>query len=69
MTTSEVRVSAQDRGVRSGTLVDTRWLAGHLGDPNLRVVELDVSPVAYDDSPEADRALDIGTTLSAKMVS
>jgi thiosulfate/3-mercaptopyruvate sulfurtransferase len=49
MTTSENRVSAGQRGVSSSVLVDPEWLAGHLGDPNLRVVELDVSPVAYDD--------------------
>ncbi|HTE84873.1 MAG TPA: rhodanese-like domain-containing protein, partial [Dehalococcoidia bacterium] len=28
-------------------LVDTAWLAGHLHDPGLRVVEVDVSPAAY----------------------
>jgi thiosulfate/3-mercaptopyruvate sulfurtransferase len=49
MTTSETRVSGQERAVRSGVLVDAGWLAGHLGDANLRVVEVDVSPVAFDD--------------------
>jgi thiosulfate/3-mercaptopyruvate sulfurtransferase len=29
-------------------LVDPGWLAGHLNDANLRVVEVDVSPAAYD---------------------
>src|ERR1700730_1501207 len=49
MTTSETRMSAQERGVSTSVLVDPEWLVGHLGDPNLRVVEVDVSPVAYDD--------------------
>jgi len=30
-------------------LVDPGWLARHLNDPDLRVVEVDVSPAAYDD--------------------
>jgi thiosulfate/3-mercaptopyruvate sulfurtransferase len=30
-------------------LVDPGWLAGHLDDADLRVVEVDVSPAAYDD--------------------
>jgi len=30
-------------------LVDAEWLARHLEDPNLRLVELDVSAKAYDD--------------------
>ena len=29
-------------------LVDARWLAGHLDDPAVRIVEVDVSPVAYE---------------------
>jgi thiosulfate/3-mercaptopyruvate sulfurtransferase len=29
-------------------LVDPGWLAGHLRDADLRVVEVDVSPAAYD---------------------
>src|SRR3984893_18677740 len=49
MTTSETRMSAQERAVSTSVLVDPGWLAGHLGDPNLRVVEVDVSPIAYDD--------------------
>lgn len=28
-------------------LVDTQWLANHLHDPNLRIVEVDISPQAY----------------------
>jgi thiosulfate/3-mercaptopyruvate sulfurtransferase len=49
MTTSDTGVSAQERGVSGGVLVDPGWLAEHLGDHNLRVVEVDVSPVVYDD--------------------
>ena len=33
---------------RSDVLVDPLWLAQHLHDPQLRVVEIDVSPKAYD---------------------
>jgi thiosulfate/3-mercaptopyruvate sulfurtransferase len=32
---------------RTDDLVDTEWLENHLGDPALRVVEVDVSPAAY----------------------
>jgi thiosulfate/3-mercaptopyruvate sulfurtransferase len=32
---------------RTDDLVDTEWLESHLGDPALRVVEVDVSPAAY----------------------
>jgi thiosulfate/3-mercaptopyruvate sulfurtransferase len=35
-------------GLGGGMLVDPGWLAGHLDDANLRVVEVDVSPAAYD---------------------
>ena len=31
----------------TGVLVDTEWLEQNLGDPRLRVVEVDVSPAAY----------------------
>jgi len=31
-----------------GVLVDRHWLDAHLPDPRVRVVEVDVSPVAYD---------------------
>lgn len=30
-------------------LVDAEWLVAHLSDPDVRVVEVDVSPAAYDD--------------------
>ena len=35
--------------MRDQLLVDPEWLEGHLHDPDLRVVEVDVSPAAYDD--------------------
>jgi thiosulfate/3-mercaptopyruvate sulfurtransferase len=37
---------ANGKGV---ALVEPEWLAGHLSDPDLRVVEVDVSPAAYDE--------------------
>jgi thiosulfate/3-mercaptopyruvate sulfurtransferase len=39
-------------GTRTGTedvLVDPEWLTSHLTDPDVRVVEVDVSAAAYDD--------------------
>ena len=36
-------------GTGDGALVDPRWLEAHLDDPRVRVVEVDVSPAAYDD--------------------
>jgi thiosulfate/3-mercaptopyruvate sulfurtransferase len=49
-------MGAAKTGVRTRTveagrslLVDPGWLAVHLGDSDLRVVEVDVSPAAYDD--------------------
>lgn len=38
----------QARGVSDGVLIDPGWLAAHLNDADLRVVEVDVSPAAYD---------------------
>ncbi len=35
-------------GLGEGVLVDRHWLDAHLLDPRVRVVEVDVSPVAYD---------------------
>ena len=35
-------------GLDDGMLVDPGWLAGHLQDADLRVVEVDVSRAAYD---------------------
>jgi thiosulfate/3-mercaptopyruvate sulfurtransferase len=42
-------VSGPGPGPGDGMLVDPDWLAGHLDDPGLRVVEADVSRAAYDD--------------------
>ena len=28
-------------------LVDTQWLADHLNDPNIRIIEVDISPKPY----------------------
>ncbi len=36
-------------GAGDGVLVDPQWLHDHLADPHVRVVEVDVSPAAYDD--------------------
>jgi len=36
-------------GPGDGVLVGPGWLAGHLSDADLRVVEVDVSPAAYND--------------------
>jgi thiosulfate/3-mercaptopyruvate sulfurtransferase len=33
----------------SNALVDAKWVAGHLGDPGVRLVEVDVSRAAYDE--------------------
>ena len=43
--------TAKSRGHerRDHLLVDPEWLEAHLNDPDLRVVEVDVSPAAYDD--------------------
>lgn len=37
-------------GPGTGTLVDPQWLHAHLYDPRVRVVEVDVSPTAYNGS-------------------
>jgi thiosulfate/3-mercaptopyruvate sulfurtransferase len=42
----DVHTSADEN---RGVLVGAEWLAAHLSDPDLRVVEVDVSPAAYDD--------------------
>jgi thiosulfate/3-mercaptopyruvate sulfurtransferase len=38
-----------DPSTGDGVLVDRHWLSTHLLDPRVRVVEVDVSPAAYDD--------------------
>ena len=35
--------------MKPGVQVDPDWVAGHLDDPAVRVVEVDVSPAAYDE--------------------
>jgi thiosulfate/3-mercaptopyruvate sulfurtransferase len=35
-------------GTRDGALVEPEWLEDHLGDPSVRVIEVDVSRAAYD---------------------
>ena len=36
-------------GLTNTGLASPRWLAEHLGDPLVRVIEVDVSPAAFDD--------------------
>ncbi len=48
-TATERAASRPGPGRGDGVLVDPGWLAGHLNDADLRVVEVDVSPTAYDD--------------------
>jgi len=48
-TMTEKAASWPGPGPGNGILVDPGWLAGHLDDPGLRVVEVDVSRAAYDD--------------------
>ena len=47
-TATKKAVSRPGPGLGDGVLVDPGWLAGHLKDADLRVVEVDVSPAAYD---------------------
>ncbi len=49
MMASETRSSTQGVPALGGALVEPDWLADHLADPNLRVVEVDVSRAAYDE--------------------
>jgi thiosulfate/3-mercaptopyruvate sulfurtransferase len=49
-----MNAAAETTAVRSGlagegVLVDPQWLENHLSDPSVRVVEVDVSPAAYQD--------------------
>jgi thiosulfate/3-mercaptopyruvate sulfurtransferase len=47
-TATQKAASRPGPGLRDGVLVDPDWLARHLHDADLRVVEVDVSPAAYD---------------------
>jgi thiosulfate/3-mercaptopyruvate sulfurtransferase len=48
-TTTETGMSTRLLEATDGVLVTPQWLVAHLDDPDLRVVEVDVSSVAYDD--------------------
>jgi thiosulfate/3-mercaptopyruvate sulfurtransferase len=48
-TASAKAASAPDLDTRNEVLVDPGWLRAHLDDPRVRVVEVDVSPAAYND--------------------
>ena len=48
-TTTQQAASRTGPGLGAGALVDRQWLDAHLLDPRVRVVEVDVSRVAYDD--------------------
>ena len=48
-TTAQKTAPKPGPGTGNGVLVDPQWLDAHLGDPHVRVVEVDVSPAAYDD--------------------
>src|SRR5579859_3112772 len=47
-TATQKAASRPGRGLGDQVLVDPGWLAGHLNDAGLRVVEVDVSAAAYD---------------------
>ena len=64
MTVSETRVSTQRLEAHSGVLVDPGWLAGHLGDPSLRVVEVDVSPAGHHRGAGHDAGRPRGTAMN-----
>jgi thiosulfate/3-mercaptopyruvate sulfurtransferase len=48
-TATEKTVSRPDPCARDAVLVDRHWLDAHLFDPQVRVIEVDVSPAAYGD--------------------
>jgi thiosulfate/3-mercaptopyruvate sulfurtransferase len=48
-TASEKAASKPGPSTGDGVLVDPQWLEAHLLDPRVRVVEVDVSPAAYND--------------------
>jgi 3-mercaptopyruvate sulfurtransferase SseA len=48
MKTAAQKVTSRP-GTSAGMLVDPQWLEDHLLDPQVRVVEVDVSPAAYND--------------------
>ncbi len=48
-TASQRAASGPGLATGDGVLADRRWLDAHLADPGVRVVEVDVSPAAYDE--------------------
>src|SRR6267378_7303335 len=44
-----IQPSAAEPAAREGVLVDPAWLEAHLHDPAVRVVEVDVSRLGYDE--------------------
>jgi thiosulfate/3-mercaptopyruvate sulfurtransferase len=48
-TTADLATARADHGTGGEALVGRQWLAAHLHDPLVRVVEVDVSPAAYND--------------------
>ena len=48
-TATQKAAPGPEPGLGGGVLVDRQWLDAHLADPRVRVVEVDVSAVAYDD--------------------
>jgi thiosulfate/3-mercaptopyruvate sulfurtransferase len=48
MTTLDAETAERTEYARDDVLVEPGWLEEHLHDPGLRVVEIDVSPAAYD---------------------
>jgi thiosulfate/3-mercaptopyruvate sulfurtransferase len=49
MNTTAEKADARSGLGGTGALADPQWLQDHLGDPAVRVVEVDVSPAAYKD--------------------
>jgi thiosulfate/3-mercaptopyruvate sulfurtransferase len=49
MTTLDAEAAEHTGYARDDVLVEPGWLEEHLHDPGLRVVEIDVSPAAYDE--------------------
>ncbi|HEY6295392.1 MAG TPA: rhodanese-like domain-containing protein [Streptosporangiaceae bacterium] len=49
MKTADLYATGQAPGTADTALADRHWLRAHLDDPRVRVVEVDVSPAAYND--------------------
>ncbi len=48
-TAADLYATGQAPGAGNAALADRHWLRAHLDDPQVRVVEVDVSPAAYND--------------------